>query len=175
MKQKTLVISASALLITALAGCETREPQEEVRTVDWYVAHETERAAKLAECKSKPGTAHGCDTELHQRQPRRKRGKRGDEMGHRKGGRPDRAADSRSAVSPLRPTEPRSPGAGGPPAFSAPQNSHSVPGPPLYGPTRRAPCAPCGAVARDAVPYAPPVLLRRAIRPMIANPASSIV
>ena len=58
-------------------------------------------------------------------------------MGHRKGGRPDRAADSRSAVSPLRPTEPRSPGAGGPPAFSAPQNSHSVPGPPLYGPTER--------------------------------------
>ena len=28
-------------------------------------------------------------------------------MGHRKGGRPDRAADSRSAVSPLRPTEGR--------------------------------------------------------------------
>jgi hypothetical protein len=56
MKQKTLVISLSALLISALAACETREPQEEVRTVDWYVAHETERAAKLAECKSKPGT-----------------------------------------------------------------------------------------------------------------------
>ncbi|SFH60406.1 hypothetical protein SAMN05216299_13212 [Nitrosospira sp. Nsp14] len=56
MKQKTLVISASALLILALAGCETREPQEEIRTVDWYVAHETERTAKLAECRSKPGT-----------------------------------------------------------------------------------------------------------------------
>ena len=55
MKQKTLVISLSALLISALAGCETRDPQEEVRTVDWYVKQETERAAKLAECRSKPG------------------------------------------------------------------------------------------------------------------------
>ena len=55
MKQKTLVILASALLVLALTGCETRQTAEEVRPVDWYVKHETERAAKLAECKSKPG------------------------------------------------------------------------------------------------------------------------
>ena len=56
MKQTLLVIAAAgALLVSTLAGCETREPQEEVRTVDWYVAHEAERTAKLAECRSRPG------------------------------------------------------------------------------------------------------------------------
>ena len=56
MKQALLVIAAAgALLVSTLAGCETREPQEEVRTVDWYVAHEAERTAKLVECRSRPG------------------------------------------------------------------------------------------------------------------------
>ena len=58
MKQKAFIVAAvaNALLILALAGCDGREqPKEEVRPVDWYVKHESERAAKLLECRSKPG------------------------------------------------------------------------------------------------------------------------
>jgi hypothetical protein len=58
MKQKAFIVSAAAtaLLMSALAGCESREPpKEEVRPVDWYVKHESARAAKLVECQSKPG------------------------------------------------------------------------------------------------------------------------
>lgn len=58
MKQKGFIVSAAAnaLLVSALAGCEGREPpKEEVRPVDWYVKNESERAAKLIECQSKPG------------------------------------------------------------------------------------------------------------------------
>jgi hypothetical protein len=58
MKQKAFIISAvaSTLLLSALAGCESREPKEEVRPVEWYLKHESERATKLIECQSKPGT-----------------------------------------------------------------------------------------------------------------------
>lgn len=47
-------MAVGALLITTLSGCETHQPQEEVRPVDWYEAHDAERAAKLDECKSSP-------------------------------------------------------------------------------------------------------------------------
>jgi hypothetical protein len=55
-KRKNLSVSAAvgALLISALVGCDTREPKEEVRPVDWYVEHEAERAAQLMECRSNP-------------------------------------------------------------------------------------------------------------------------
>lgn len=39
-----------------LAGCETRNTGEEVRSVDWYESNDTERAAKLTECMANPGT-----------------------------------------------------------------------------------------------------------------------
>jgi hypothetical protein len=55
--KKTVTAAAmavGALLITTLAGCETHQPQEEVRPVDWYEAHDAERAAKLEECKKSP-------------------------------------------------------------------------------------------------------------------------
>ena len=123
MKQTLLVIAAaSALLVSTLAGCETREPQEEVRTVDWYVAHEAERTAKLAECRSRRGKAHGCDAELHQRQPRGKRGKRGEKWGTEKEGVRTEPPGSRSAVSslavPLKPACPAQ--AGGAITFQCP-------------------------------------------------------
>ena len=47
-------MAVGALLITTLTGCETHEPQEEVRPVDWYEAHDAERTAKLDECKNSP-------------------------------------------------------------------------------------------------------------------------
>ncbi|BCT68094.1 EexN family lipoprotein [Nitrosospira sp. NRS527] len=47
-------MAVGALLITTLVGCETHEPQEEVRSVDWYEANAAERAAKLNECKTSP-------------------------------------------------------------------------------------------------------------------------
>lgn len=47
-------MAVGVLLITTLMGCETHEPQEEVRSVDWYEANGTERAAKLNECKTSP-------------------------------------------------------------------------------------------------------------------------
>lgn len=37
-----------------LAGCEVRKTEEEARSVDWYEANKTERAAKLTECMSNP-------------------------------------------------------------------------------------------------------------------------
>lgn len=58
MREKTAVVSvgAGALLIAVLAGCETRKAQEDVRSVDWYESHATERAAKLKECMTSPRT-----------------------------------------------------------------------------------------------------------------------
>lgn len=55
MKNKiaAVLMVAGAPFVT-LAGCETRQPQEEVRTVDWYESNPAERAAKLAECLSNP-------------------------------------------------------------------------------------------------------------------------
>ena len=58
MKQNTFIVwaVANALLMAALAGCESREPpKEEVRPVDWWLKHESDRAEKLVECQSKPG------------------------------------------------------------------------------------------------------------------------
>jgi hypothetical protein len=58
MKQNAFIVRAVAnvLLIAALAGCEGREPpKEEVRPVDWWLKHESDRAEKLVECQSKPG------------------------------------------------------------------------------------------------------------------------
>lgn len=56
MREKAAVVLARvcALLIAMLAGCETREAQEDVRPVDWYESHPTERAAKLNECMTNP-------------------------------------------------------------------------------------------------------------------------
>jgi hypothetical protein len=60
MKMKKSVIAipvaASVLLISILTGCETRNAQEEVRPVDWYEAHDAERAAKLEDCMTNPRT-----------------------------------------------------------------------------------------------------------------------
>ena len=53
MNTKKTVTAASmavgALLLTTLSSCETHQPQEEVRPVDWYEANEAERAAEEAE------------------------------------------------------------------------------------------------------------------------------
>jgi hypothetical protein len=49
-------VAASVILISILAGCETREEQDEVRTVDWYESHDAERAAKLEDCMTNPRT-----------------------------------------------------------------------------------------------------------------------
>ena len=61
MKKKTAIVSlaASALLVSMLASCETRNKGEEVRSVDWYEANSTERTQKLAECMANPGTLDG--------------------------------------------------------------------------------------------------------------------
>lgn len=48
-------LAASTFLGLMLAGCETRKMEEEVRSVDWYLANNTERAAKLIQCMSDPG------------------------------------------------------------------------------------------------------------------------
>jgi ABC-type uncharacterized transport system auxiliary subunit len=49
-------VAVGALLLTTLMGCETHQPQEEVRPVDWYEANDAERAAKLNECKNSPSS-----------------------------------------------------------------------------------------------------------------------
>ena len=56
MREKTAIVSvgASGLLIAMLAGCDTRDVQEDVRSVDWYESHATERAAKLKDCMTNP-------------------------------------------------------------------------------------------------------------------------
>lgn len=60
MKMKKSVIAvpvaASVILISILTGCETRSTPDEVRPVDWYEAHDAERAAKLADCMTNPRT-----------------------------------------------------------------------------------------------------------------------
>lgn len=59
MKTKKNVIAVSAiaslLLISPLTGCKIRDPQD-VRPVDWYEKHESEREKTLAECKKNPDT-----------------------------------------------------------------------------------------------------------------------
>lgn len=58
MRKKTTIVSVgvSGLMIAMLAGCSTRTAQEDVRSVDWYEAHATERAAKLKDCMINPRT-----------------------------------------------------------------------------------------------------------------------
>lgn len=48
MKKLTLVLVVAAVL----SGCDENTP---VQTVDWYKAHDTERAEMIAKCKSSPG------------------------------------------------------------------------------------------------------------------------
>lgn len=47
--------AACAALMVLLAGCDFREAQEEVRSVDWYESHPAERTAKLSECMTSEG------------------------------------------------------------------------------------------------------------------------
>lgn len=49
-------MAASVLVISILAGCESRRVDDEVRSVDWYEQHSEERAAKLADCMTNPRT-----------------------------------------------------------------------------------------------------------------------
>ncbi|SEO56410.1 EexN family lipoprotein [Nitrosovibrio sp. Nv6] len=49
-------IAVSVLVISILAGCESRRVDDEVRSVDWYEQHSAERAAKLADCMTNPRT-----------------------------------------------------------------------------------------------------------------------
>ncbi|SEK61565.1 EexN family lipoprotein [Nitrosovibrio tenuis] len=55
MKENTVIVSAAAsALFIILTGCESQQPHEEVRPVDWYEVNSAERAAKLAECRANP-------------------------------------------------------------------------------------------------------------------------
>ena len=42
-----------ASMMSILVGCQDKI--EAVQTVDWYVAHEPERKAKISECRNNPG------------------------------------------------------------------------------------------------------------------------
>ncbi|MDN5752921.1 MAG: EexN family lipoprotein [Nitrosospira sp.] len=44
----------SSALVLALVGCEPTKLVEEVRSVDWYVSHDAERAEQIAQCKTNP-------------------------------------------------------------------------------------------------------------------------
>ena len=57
MKKNTIAVSAvaSLLLISTLTCCKVRDPQD-VRPVDWYESHESEREKTLAECRKNPDT-----------------------------------------------------------------------------------------------------------------------
>lgn len=48
MKKLSIVLVVAAVL----AGCGENTP---VQTVDWYKAHDTERKAMIAKCKTNPG------------------------------------------------------------------------------------------------------------------------
>lgn len=45
----------AGVLLAGLIGCKEDEPAAQVQTVDWYKAHQAERAAILAKCKDNPG------------------------------------------------------------------------------------------------------------------------
>lgn len=51
MKKSTLLCILSCLL---LVGCEAKN-EATVQTVDWYLAHDTERKAMRIECRNNPG------------------------------------------------------------------------------------------------------------------------
>jgi hypothetical protein len=57
MKKNAIAVSAAAslLLISTFTGCKIRDPQD-VRPVDWYEKHESEREKTLAECRKNPDT-----------------------------------------------------------------------------------------------------------------------
>lgn len=57
MKKNVIAVSAATglLLMSALTGCKIRDPQD-VRPVDWYEKHESEREKMLAECRKNPDT-----------------------------------------------------------------------------------------------------------------------
>lgn len=46
------VPAVACALAVLLAGCESRETGEEVRSTEWYESHPSEREEKLAECMS---------------------------------------------------------------------------------------------------------------------------
>ncbi len=56
MRKTIISVGMSGCVIAILAGCGTRPEQEDVRSVDWYESHATERAAKLKDCMTSPGT-----------------------------------------------------------------------------------------------------------------------
>ncbi|SEN66331.1 hypothetical protein SAMN05216404_10643 [Nitrosospira multiformis] len=56
MRKTIISVGMSGFLIAMLAGCGTRTAQEDVRSVDWYESHETERTAKLKDCMTSPRT-----------------------------------------------------------------------------------------------------------------------
>lgn len=51
--QKAIFTAALPLLL--LIGCEAKKEEVKVQTVDWYLAHDTERKATLKECQNNPG------------------------------------------------------------------------------------------------------------------------
>ncbi len=58
MKKVTVLLVVAGAL-SMLAGCKEDKPAavpaEVVQTVDWYKAHNSERAEVLAKCKANPG------------------------------------------------------------------------------------------------------------------------
>lgn len=74
MKQRGRVGRWRVLVGLALvAGC-TRAPQEAVRTVEYYRAHDTEREAILAECADDPGTLARAPNCINAREAARREG-----------------------------------------------------------------------------------------------------
>lgn len=53
MKKLSGLLIAGAL--ATMIGCSGEKAAEQVQTVDWYQAHDSERATVLAACKNNPG------------------------------------------------------------------------------------------------------------------------
>jgi predicted homoserine dehydrogenase-like protein len=53
MKNAKLLVVG--VLLIGLVGCKDDEPAAQVQTVDWYKAHQAERAAVLTKCNNNPG------------------------------------------------------------------------------------------------------------------------
>jgi hypothetical protein len=53
MKHANLLVAV--VLVAGVVGCKDDEPVAPVQTVDWYKAHQAERAAVLAKCNDNPG------------------------------------------------------------------------------------------------------------------------
>ncbi len=54
MKKFTFVLALVSAL-PVVVGCEKNKPSEVVQNVDWYKAHNKERAEMLAKCNANPG------------------------------------------------------------------------------------------------------------------------